>query len=276
MLRLSVCRDGCALTGVATLDRLALMKSVSENVLAGALPVSLNGEAVLCLRSGACYLPDAGTLIVADLHFEKGSAYAARGQMLPPYDTIETLAALSEIVDALRPSVVVSLGDAFHDPRAMSRMPPPAQEALTRLTSAADWVWISGNHDPSTPDHLAGLRTADLAVGALTLRHEPTVGSAEGEVAGHLHPCARVASRAGTVRARCFAFDRNRIVLPAFGALTGSLNVCDPAFAGLFEDGLVAGVIGRDRVYATPSARLVPDRAGPGVRTAPRRAAQDG
>ncbi len=198
-------------------------------------------------------------LVVSDLHLEKGSSYAARGQMLPPYDTRATLQRIAALVDSLSPVTVISLGDSFHDRNARSRMAADDAALVRAMTTGCDWVWIEGNHDPRPPEDLGGRAASEFRMGSLVFRHEPTAGPARGEIAGHLHPCARVAGRGRSVRSRCFASDGERLVMPAYGALTGGLNVLDAAFAALFPNGLMAGVLGRDGIYATASRRLLAD-----------------
>jgi metallophosphoesterase superfamily enzyme len=130
------------------------------------------------------------------------------------------------------------------------------------MTAAHDWVWIEGNHDPKPPEDLGGRAAFELAMGGLVLRHEPSAGGARGEIAGHLHPCARVVGRTGhSVRARCFATNGERLVMPAYGALTGGLNVLDAAFAPLFAERMLAAVLGRTGVYLAGVDSLAPDRA---------------
>ena len=205
--------------------------------------------------SGALILPDCSTLVVADLHFEKGSAFAARGQLVPPYDTAATLARLMHVIASHAPRVVIALGDSFHDERAGERFSAADRGRLGALMSGREWIWIRGNHDPEIPDGL-GDTCAELSHGGLTFRHEPQRGAAPGEVAGHLHPAARVVSASGSVRARCFVADGRRCILPAFGAYTGGLNFRSPAFAGLFGvTDITAYVIGSDRVYVIPESR---------------------
>jgi DNA ligase-associated metallophosphoesterase len=236
------------------------MKPVSTNTARKSLEIEVTGEMLSMRACGALWWADAGVLVVSDLHLEKASAYAARGQMLPPYDTRAVLRRIAALVAELKPATVISLGDSFHDRRARPRMAADDVEAVRALTSAADWVWVEGNHDPSPPDDLGGRITRELRLGPLTFRHEPTPGS-RGEIAGHLHPCARVISRGRSVRSRCFASDGEQMVMPAYGALAGGLNVLDDAFAALFPRGLIVGVIGRDGVYAAGADRLVRDRA---------------
>jgi len=224
------------------------------------LDFDLAGARVRALNCGGLWWEEAGVLVVSDLHFEKASSYAARGQMLPPYDTRATLARIARLMDALAPRMVISLGDSFHDRRARPRMAGDDVATLQRMTGACDWVWIEGNHDPRPPEDLGGRAADELVIGPLTFRHIPAGHPAPGEVAGHLHPCARVVGRSGrSVRKRCFATDGQRLVMPAYGALTGGLNVLDQAFAAVFPKGLFAGVMGRDGVYLAGRDNLAPD-----------------
>jgi uncharacterized protein len=190
---------------------------------------------------------------------EKGSSYALRGQMLPPYDTHAVLMRLTDLMLRLSPEIIVSLGDSFHDGAGPARMDARDRTLLGVLMSRCDWVWVEGNHDGRAPETLGGAVRDALHLGALVLRHEPTDGAAPGEIAGHLHPCAKVAGRGGSVRKRCFALGDDRMVMPAFGAFTGGLNVCDDAFAPIFPDGATALVLGRDKVLPAPAQRLLPD-----------------
>ena len=221
---------------------------------------ALHGEAAVADVSGALWLADHGALVVSDLHFEKGSAYAKRGVMLPPYDTAATLARLADVVARYAPRMIVALGDSFHDGGGAARMGEANRAALRGLQAGRDWIWISGNHDPEPPIELGGACAGEMRLGALTLRHEPQAGAAPGEVAGHLHPVARVVSPAGSLRRRCFASDGARCILPAFGAFAGGLNICDAAFAPLFSRApVVAHVLGRTRIYSVPIMRCLGD-----------------
>jgi DNA ligase-associated metallophosphoesterase len=235
--------------------------TISEPGRTRFLQLELAGEQVALHPCGGLWWQAAGVLVVSDLHLEKASSYAAHGQMLPPYDTRATLRRLGALLEELKPTTVVSLGDSFHDRQSRPRMAEDDVAAVRAMTAAHDWVWIEGNHDPKPPEDLGGRAVFELKLGALTLRHEPS-GQVRGEIAGHLHPCARVVGRSGrSVRARCFATDGERLVMPAYGALTGGLNVLDRAFAPLFGDGMVAAVLGRDGVYLSGIERLAPDRA---------------
>jgi hypothetical protein len=218
------------------------------------------GEAEAMLRcSGALWLDAVGALVVADLHLEKGSSYAARGQMLPPYDTRETLKRLMAEVDALAPATVVLLGDTFHDRKSEGRLAADDAEALRGLARGRTLVWVVGNHDADGPRALPGETADELELCGLTLRHEPRAGLQPGEVSGHLHPAARVRAARGSVRRRCFVTDSERAILPAFGAYAGGLNVRDKAFAGLFARPPLAGALGFGRVHAVGWRSLASD-----------------
>ncbi|MEO3386381.1 ligase-associated DNA damage response endonuclease PdeM [Mesorhizobium sp. CAU 1741] len=225
-----------------------------------ARPLDIAGEAALCDPRGALYLPDLDLLVVSDLHLEKGSSAARRGRLLPPYDTGATLERLEAVLAAHKPKTVISLGDSFHDCGGSGRMPAQYRETLLGLMSGRDWLWVTGNHDPDAPVDLPGTVVGEIAIGRLRFRHEPMPGADAGEIAGHLHPGAMVVQRGRAVRRRCFATDGDRMVMPAFGAFTGSLNVLDRAYRGLFRwETFFAHMLGASRVYAVAGQRL---RAG--------------
>jgi DNA ligase-associated metallophosphoesterase len=209
---------------------------------------------------GALWWREERLLAVADLHLEKGSSFAARGMLLPPYDTATTLAALGRLIGRLQPRVVLALGDSFHESAAARRLSPPDRDSLARMQAGREWIWIAGNHDPDLPAELRGERLPSVSIGPLTFRHEPAAAAAAGEIAGHLHPSARVSGRLGSVRRRCFAGDGSRMVLPAFGAYAGGLNVLSRAFAGLFSgESFRAWMLNGGRIYPVRRASLRPD-----------------
>lgn len=222
------------------------------------LETAVAGEAVLLDPCGVAVLPESRALLVADLHLEKGSSFAGRRQYLPPYDTRATLLRLAAAIARHDPAIVVCLGDSFHDARAAARLPGDDLVMVSTLMAGREWIWISGNHDPDAPAGLGGETVHEVCLGRLTLRHEPGPGGqAEGEVAGHLHPGARVVHRGRSVRRACFATDGRRMILPAFGAYTGSLNILDRAFAGLFDKpSLRACMLGGERLFSVAASRL--------------------
>ncbi len=210
--------------------------------------------------AGALWLPASRTLVVADLHLEKASALARRRVFLPPYDSVATLSALARLIARRDPARVICLGDSFHDDDGAGRLGVPEKARLDALQAGREWVWISGNHDPALPADLPGTRADVILADGLTLRHEPQQNAAHGEVAGHLHPAAKVRRHGRSVRRRAFVSDGTRLILPAFGVLTGGLNVLDRAFTGLFgAHGLRAFMLGKARVYAVARAALQPD-----------------
>jgi len=215
----------------------------------GGLALELAGAEALLRPSGALWLATERLLVVADLHLEKGSAYAARGQMLPPYDTGETLARLAAEAAQLRPHTIVLLGDTLHDGEAEARLNGEDVRALTMIAAVTELVWIVGNHDADGPRALPGEVAGGWRAAGLALVHEPAPTPRFGEVAGHLHPCAKVKGSAASVRRRCFVSDGERLVMPAFGAFAGGLSVRDPAIRGLFRRPPLVAALGERRVH---------------------------
>lgn len=220
-------------------------------------PYALGRLALVPDRSGALWLPDEATLVVADLHLEKASAFAMRGQFLPPYDSRATLSLLERAIAQYRPRRIVALGDTWHDRAGRARLGTSEAQMLTALIARRDVVWITGNHDP-LPTGLPGESTPSIEIRGVRLSHEP--GQAEGaEIAGHLHPVAKVRLRGRSVRRRCFAVSRERIVLPAMGAFAGGLNVRDAAFRTLFPREMTAHMLGDTRLFTIARTMLLPD-----------------
>ncbi len=220
--------------------------------------VAVAGITFVADCAGALFWPDEGLLAVADLHLEKGSAFAARGVLLPPYDTAATLERLAALIERYAPRLVIALGDSFHDGGGPERMADTSRATLTSLQRGRDWLWITGNHDPEPAENIGGRFAGTLAVGSLTFRHEPSPTAYDGEIAGHLHPQARIAQRGRAVSRRCFAGDGKRLVMPSFGAYTGGLNVRDRAIASLFGAlSFTAHMLGERRIYAVPASRCL-------------------
>ena len=204
--------------------------------------------------SGALLWEEQRLLVVSDLHLEKGSSFAARGVLLPPYDTVATLGRLASAIARHDPRVVIALGDSFHDRTAHQRLSVPDREAIAALQARRDWIWISGNHDPALTSDLGGIVASEVAIGPILFRHEPT--GETGEIAGHLHPKARVATRARWLERRCFASDGERLVMPAFGAYAGGLSIRDDAFSKIFRNpDFMAHVLGDARLHVIAASR---------------------
>jgi DNA ligase-associated metallophosphoesterase len=215
----------------------------------------VNGVSVQPHLSGGLFVPGFSALMVADLHLEKGSAYAAGGQLLPPYDTRKTIARLATAIAETEAATVIALGDSFHDLGADNRIHEDDAETLAGLVASVDdWIWIEGNHDPEPPARFGGRTLPEMRLGNLILRHEPMSGKADGEVCGHLHPAAKVVGRSR--RLRCFATNGARMILPAFGAYAGGLSVRDDAITSVFGRCPDAWVMGRDAVYPIPAKRI--------------------
>jgi DNA ligase-associated metallophosphoesterase len=219
----------------------------------------VNGARLVPDPSGALWWPAEKTLAVADLHFEKGSSFATRRRnFLPPYDTRATAEALNSLVRRFQPRRLIALGDSFHDGGAVARLHADDVARLKRIAGLTELIWIAGNHDPAPPADLGGRVETVLDIGPLRFQHIPE-GKRPGEVAGHLHPKATVVVRGHAMTRRCFVTDGVKLILPAFGAYTGGLDVRDPAFLPLFRRRFHAWMLGDRQVFPIPAARLVAD-----------------
>lgn len=229
----------------------------NAELIAGTCIHAVNGVELVTDAAGIVYWPAEQALLVADLHLEKGSSFARRGQLIPPYDTKTTLKRFVACLEQWQPQRVIALGDSFHDKDASKRLSQADGDTLRLAMTGTDWVWITGNHDPEPPVGLGGTVLDQLTVGGLILRHEPSSDSAHGEIAGHLHPKARLISRGRSVRRSCFAASRSRMIMPSFGAYTGGLDVLDKAFAPLFEGrNFHALMRGDNQVYRIAAKQL--------------------
>lgn len=244
-----------------SMSALAMLKAgLAGPAPCGGLTVRVGESEALLRASGALWIEAARALVVADLHFEKGSSYALKGQMLPPYDTRETVSRLEREIAATTPEILVFLGDSFHDRAAHARLAAEDAARIAALAEGRRLIWVVGNHDADGPgESLPGEVVDEIALGGLLLRHEPQAGVQPGEVSGHLHPCAKIRGAGGKVRRRCFVTDGERLILPAFGAYTGGLNVLDAAYRGLFARPPLAAALGAGKVHAIDWRSLAPD-----------------
>jgi DNA ligase-associated metallophosphoesterase len=199
------------------------------------VPFPFAGDEWLLDRAGALYWPREQALLVADLHLEKASFFASHGQPLPPYDSRETLARLAEAIRACGARRVFCLGDSFHDERGPQRIEQHAAGMLDALTRAVDWVWITGNHDATLPAGIGGTVVDEAQLGAVVLRHRARPGEVAGEVSGHYHPRLQLVHRGRRIRRACAVTGERRMILPAFGALTGGMNAADPAIVAALQ-----------------------------------------
>jgi DNA ligase-associated metallophosphoesterase len=201
----------------------------SIEIAFGGLTLTLDHSGAICIAAHA-------TLIVSDLHLEKGSAFAARGRLLPAFDTHDTLMRLKGVIETYRPKRVICLGDSFHDLGAGERMAKADRDALSSIRALTDdWVWISGNHDPETPAYCEGRLFAEFMIGDTVLRHEPSAAAAAPQIAGHFHPKASVPAAGRSFSGRCFCASDRLLIMPAFGAYTGGLHCRDLAIRSLFS-----------------------------------------
>lgn len=239
-------------------DDLMVLAAQSANLADnGTCAFDVAGAELVADPAGIVFWPGEQLMIVSDLHLEKGSSFARRGQMLPPYDTGETLDRLQQLINDWQPRTIISLGDSFHDKDASARLPLAQRQQLQAMIKTCEWVWIEGNHDPEPPVNLGGMAASALSIGPLHFCHEPQVGAMPGEISGHLHPAAKLKRQGRSIRRRCFATSTDRLIMPSFGAYTGGLNVLDKAYGGLFENGVFSALmLGDGQVYRFSSKHL--------------------
>ena len=222
-----------------------------------AASLHIAGERLMLDPLGALVWPAAGLLAVSDLHLEKGSAFARKGMLLPPWDTHTTLDRLALLLRRYSPRIVVTLGDSFHDDGGAERLPPGELARLNAMAETHRFVWVLGNHDPTPPRGVEGEWVDEYAAGPFRFRHQASPKTETGEIVGHHHPKAIVEARGGAVSRPCFVADGRRVMMPAFGAYTGGLDVRDPAIARLFPHGGRVFLLGKERLY---SFALTPGR----------------
>ncbi|HEU0135530.1 MAG TPA: ligase-associated DNA damage response endonuclease PdeM [Allosphingosinicella sp.] len=215
---------------------------------------SFCGHDLMALPQGALFWPARRALLVADLHLEKASWFARLGQMLPPYDSIATLADLTALVVSTGAEEIWCLGDSFHDRHGCDRLPPRAREMLTALTGSTKWTWIIGNHDPGFADHCGGAIVEEVSVDGLVLRHEALPNESRPELSGHFHPKLRIHHRGRQISRRCFVATESKLILPAFGALTGGLDAGHPEIVRAVGPKAEALVPVADRLLRFPLA----------------------
>ena len=218
------------------------------------VPLSFAGETFQASASGALFWRSQNALLVADLHLEKASWFARLGQLLPPYDSHATLTALTEEVDRAGATRLYCLGDSFHDRFGCDRLPADSRAMLEALTRRLDWTWIVGNHDPGFADHCGGRIVEEAGIGGITLRHEAVPGDPRPEISGHFHPKLRLSLNGRHISRRCFVASRSKLILPAFGSLTGGLDARHPEIVRAISGDAVALVPVADRLLRFPIA----------------------
>lgn len=220
--------------------------------------IELCGLALIPDLSGALFIPDYQTLVIADLHLEQGSSLARRGIHAPPYDSRQSLAQLAAVVTTINPQHLIFLGDSFHDATIDQFINDDDRKTLLQITKMRNTIWITGNHDLEIPMTLGGESAERVSLGPLTLRHEPKMELGhEFEIAGHLHPGATLTQRGRHIRGKCFIADHRRLILPAFGSYTGAFSISAPAFTGLFDDSQTKVVmLGQKSLHQFPRGKV--------------------
>jgi uncharacterized protein len=215
-----------------------------------AAPIHIAGERLMLDPAGVLFWPAMRLMVVSDLHLEKGSSFARRGMLLPPWDTHTTLDRLALLLRRWSPDTVVALGDSFHDSDGSGRLPATEAQRLQAMSAAHRFIWVLGNHDPAPPSGIGGEPVTEYAVGPMVFRHQAIAAAGTAEIVGHHHPKAQVQARSGTVSRPCFVSDGRRLMMPAFGAYTGGLDVRDPAIMRLFPLGGRVFLLGKERLFS--------------------------
>jgi len=215
---------------------------------------SFAGQALAALPQGALWWPGRRALLVADLHLEKASWFARFGQMLPPWDSVATLADLTALVDATDAREIWCLGDSFHDSAGSARLPARARAMLDELIARTRWTWITGNHDAGIGAEIGGSVMGEALVDGLLLRHEADPAEQRPELSGHFHPKLRVSLRGRLVSRRCFVATARKLILPAFGSLTGGLDAGHPEIVRAVGSDAQALIPLADRLLRFPIA----------------------
>ncbi|MES2000907.1 MAG: ligase-associated DNA damage response endonuclease PdeM [Pseudomonadota bacterium] len=218
------------------------------------VPFSFAHHQFLVTAEGALFWPLRNALLLADLHLEKASWFARLGQFLPPYDSHATLCAIARAIETAGATTVYCLGDSFHDRFGCERLPADARKLLTDLTGAVDWNWIVGNHDPGFADHCGGRLIDEAVIDGLVLRHEAERAETRPEISGHFHPKLRLQLKGRNVSRRCFVMAESKLIMPAFGALTGGLDAHHPQILGQVGGKAAALVPLSDRLLRFPLA----------------------
>ncbi|WNO54268.1 ligase-associated DNA damage response endonuclease PdeM [Stakelama saccharophila] len=218
------------------------------------VPFSFAGISLAASSDGLLFWPARRALLVADLHFEKASWYAVAGQMLPPYDSLATVTALADAVSRLDPAEIWCLGDSFHDNAGVARLSPTVRDMLAGMMAGRRWTWIVGNHDALLADAMGGEVRDEVGIEGLILRHEANPAESRPEISGHFHPKLRMTIRGRSVARRCFLASERKLILPAFGALTGGLDVRHPEIGRALGGSAEALVAVRNRMLRFPVA----------------------
>ncbi|MBU6268949.1 MAG: ligase-associated DNA damage response endonuclease PdeM [Sphingomonadales bacterium] len=224
------------------------------------LSFTFSGHELALVGGRALWWPGEQALVLADLHLEKASFYARHGQMLPPYDSRATLQRVADALRATGARRVFCLGDNFHDADGAARLESHAAGMLDALVRATDWVWITGNHDSGPVSGVGGTALDELVVAGIALRHQASAAATTPELSGHFHPKLAISARGRRIARPCAVASEHRLILPAFGALTGGMDAADPAILAAMQPAraIDAVVAAGERLVRMPLWRAQP------------------
>ncbi|MCD2513299.1 ligase-associated DNA damage response endonuclease PdeM [Comamonas endophytica] len=193
----------------------------------GALALSLAGETVALLPERALWWPRERALFVADVHLGKAASFRALGQPVPSGTTRDNLERLSTLIDTLDARSLVVLGDFLHAATAQQAQVIAPVATWRERHAALRCVLVRGNHDSHAGDPPPALRfdivDEPFRIGPFAACHHPQTVEGAQVLAGHLHPAVQLRGRAyDRARLPCFCEAPGLLILPAFGAFTGT------------------------------------------------------
>ena len=192
--------------------------------------VEVGGHSLHLLPERAVFLPDSATLLIADAHIGKAVSFRALGVPVPAGTTTENLNLLSNLVARHHAERIIFLGDFLHSARSHALATTAAVSKWREAHPNLQLSLVRGNHDDRAGDPSAHLRIdvvdEPLMLGSLALCHHPQEVAGAYVLAGHIHPCVKLAGRGrDRLRLPCFWLGPHVGVLPAFGAFTGMAEV---------------------------------------------------
>jgi len=214
----------------------------AATALDGALPLTVADETLWMLPERALWWPQAITLFVADVHLGKAASFRALGQPVPAGTTDDNLQRLSQLIDSTGAARLVVLGDLLHARTAQRPALIAAVQQWRERHATLDCLLIRGNHDAHAGDPPPSLRIQVLTephrFGPFAACHHPLSVPDVFVLAGHVHPALNLRGRANErQRLPCFALADGLLVLPAFGAFTGTTTQGVPVGAARFAIG---------------------------------------
>tara|TARA_X000000950_G_scaffold289123_1_gene409971 strand:+ start:16118 stop:16771 length:654 start_codon:yes stop_codon:yes gene_type:complete len=209
--------------------------------------IVFNKNTFFLVEQGILYWPKNFVLVVSDLHLEKSSYFAKFGQFLPPYDSIETLNLLDEILKQHKVKTVILLGDVFHDNDGYDRLDRRAKLIFNKINNKYNLLFVVGNHDQDI--NIPNIKTyEDITIDGINFSHKPSNLNSH-QVFGHFHPKILLKLNGKRIFKKCFIVSSTKICMPAFGVFTGGLNVESDIFKKIFKQNKEYFLIDNSHIY---------------------------